>query len=79
MQYDPMMYNMFENDNVFIIHSMNRLFGNARPKGPAPNLTDSIANLDSRGDSVEKKIQKLDVSIHIFIVSSFNYNITINP
>ena len=41
---------------------MNRLFGNAKPRGPAPNLTDSIANLDNRGDSVEKKIQKLDVS-----------------
>ena len=41
---------------------MNRLFGTSRAKGPAPNLTDSIANIDARGDSVEKKIQKLDVS-----------------
>ena len=42
---------------------MNRLFGTAKAKGPAPNLTDSIAALDGRGDSVEKKIQKLDVSL----------------
>jgi len=42
---------------------MNRLFGTSRAKGPAPNLTDSIANIDARGDSVEKKIQKLDVEL----------------
>ena len=41
---------------------MNRLFGTSKAKGPAPNLADSIANLDSRGESIEKKIQKLDVS-----------------
>ena len=41
---------------------MNRLFGTTKARGPAPNMTDSIANLDGRGDSVEKKIQKLDVS-----------------
>ena len=42
---------------------MNRLFGTSRAKAPAPNLTDTIANIDSRGDSIEKKIQKLDVSL----------------
>lgn len=36
------------------------MFGRAKPKGPAPNLNDCIANIDSRGESVEKKIGKLD-------------------
>jgi len=39
---------------------MNRLFGKATPKQPAPNLTDCIANIDSRGESVDKKIARLD-------------------
>ena len=39
---------------------MNRMFGSSKPKAPPPNLNDCIANIDSRGDSVEKKIAKLD-------------------
>ena len=53
---------------------MNRLFGTSRAKGPAPNLTDSIANIDARGDSVEKKIQKLDVSFRHNIDIIINHN-----
>jgi charged multivesicular body protein 5 len=39
---------------------MNRLFGSSKPKAPPPNLNDCIASIDSRGESVEKKISKLD-------------------
>lgn len=39
---------------------MNRLFGTGKPKQPPPNLTDVIGNVDSRGDSVQKKISMLD-------------------
>lgn len=42
---------------------MNRLFGRGKPKGPPPNLTDAIANVDSRGESIEKKIGKLDAEL----------------
>ncbi|KAG1691852.1 Charged multivesicular body protein 5 [Nymphon striatum] len=42
---------------------MNRLFGKSKPKQPPPNLSDCINNVDSRGDSIEKKIQKLDVEL----------------
>lgn len=42
---------------------MNRLFGTAKPKAPAPGLTDVIASTDSRAESVEKKISKLDVEL----------------
>lgn len=39
---------------------MNRLFGSKKPQAPPPNLNDCIANIDSRGESVDKKIAKLD-------------------
>ena len=39
---------------------MNRLFGNSKPKQPPPNLNDCVASIDSRGESVEKKIARLD-------------------
>jgi charged multivesicular body protein 5 len=39
---------------------MNRLFGSSKPKAPPPNLNDCVASIDSRGESVEKKISKLD-------------------
>ncbi|KAI1306525.1 Charged multivesicular body protein 5 [Halotydeus destructor] len=39
---------------------MNRLFGKGGKKEPPPNLTDCIANVDSRGESVDKKILRLD-------------------
>ena len=43
--------------------AMNRLFGGARKKAPPPNLTDAIAGVDGRGESVEKKIAKLDLEL----------------
>jgi charged multivesicular body protein 5 len=39
---------------------MNRLFGSGKPKAPPPNLSDTIANIDARGDTIDKKIAKLD-------------------
>ena len=39
---------------------MNRLFGQGKAKGPGPNLGDCIANVDSRADSIDKKINALD-------------------
>lgn len=39
---------------------MNRLFGSKKPQAPPPNLNDCVASIDSRGESVEKKIAKLD-------------------
>jgi len=42
---------------------MNRLFGKSKPTQPPPNLTDCISNVDSRGDSIEKKISKLDMEL----------------
>ena len=42
---------------------MNRLLGGAKKKAPPPNLTDAIGNVDSRGESVEKKIAKLDLEL----------------
>jgi len=40
-----------------------RLFGRGKPKEPPPNLTDVIANVDSRTESVEKKVAKLDAEL----------------
>lgn len=42
---------------------MNRLFGRGKPKEPPPNLTDCIASVDGRAESVEKKIAKLDAEL----------------
>lgn len=42
---------------------MRRLFGAGGKKEPPPNLTDAIANVDSRGESVDKKIAKLDADL----------------
>ncbi|CAG2175287.1 unnamed protein product, partial [Oppiella nova] len=42
---------------------MNRLFGRGTPKAPPPNLTDCIANVDSRAESVDKKIARLDAEL----------------
>jgi len=39
---------------------MNRLFGRGTPKAPPPNLEDCVASVDSRAESVEKKIARLD-------------------
>lgn len=42
---------------------MNRLFGRSKAKEPPPNLTDAISTVDSRGESIEKKISKLDADL----------------
>lgn len=42
---------------------MNRLFGKGKPKEPPPNMNDVISGVDSRADSVEKKISRLDVEL----------------
>ncbi|KAJ3126738.1 cell division control protein [Nowakowskiella sp. JEL0407] len=42
---------------------MNRIFGTAKPKVPKPTLNDAIASTDSRVDSVEVKIKKLDAEL----------------
>lgn len=39
---------------------MNRLFGSRKPQAPPPNLNDCVANIDSRGESIDKKIARLD-------------------
>jgi len=39
---------------------MNRIFGRSNPKAPAPGLQDCIANVDSRTESIDKKIARLD-------------------
>ena len=43
---------------------MNRLIGGGKKKAPPPNLTDAIASVDSRGESIEKKISKLDLELN---------------
>lgn len=42
---------------------MNRLFGRGKAKEPPPNLNDCIANVDSRAESIEKKIARLDAEL----------------
>ncbi|XP_077592594.1 charged multivesicular body protein 5 [Stigmatopora nigra] len=42
---------------------MNRIFGRGKPKAPPPNLTDCINNVDSRGESIDKKIARLDAEL----------------
>ena len=42
---------------------MNRLFGKGKPKEPPPNLTDCIANVDSRAESIDKKTARLDAEL----------------
>jgi len=39
---------------------MNRLFGSGKPKAPPPNLSDCVANVDSRAESVDKKVSRID-------------------
>ena len=47
---------------------MNRLFGKGKPKEPAPNLGDCVANVDSRAESVDKKIARLDAELRKYKV-----------
>ena len=42
---------------------MNRLFGKGKTKEPPPNLTDCIANVDSRAESIDKKTARLDAEL----------------
>merc|ERR1739848_107412 len=42
---------------------MNRLFGKGKAKEPPPNLTDCIANVDSRAESIDKKTGRLDAEL----------------
>uniref|UniRef100_A0A803TGI7 Charged multivesicular body protein 5 n=1 Tax=Anolis carolinensis TaxID=28377 RepID=A0A803TGI7_ANOCA len=42
---------------------MNRLFGKSKPKAPPPNLTDCIGTVDSRAESIDKKISRLDAEL----------------
>ncbi|KAK8402839.1 hypothetical protein O3P69_000856 [Scylla paramamosain] len=42
---------------------MNRLFGRGKTKEPPPNMNDCIANVDSRAESIEKKIARLDAEL----------------
>ncbi|KAI8909585.1 Snf7 family, partial [Gorgonomyces haynaldii] len=42
---------------------MNRFFGTSKPKDPKPTINDAIASTDSRVDSVEVKIKKLDFEL----------------
>ena len=48
--------------------AMNRLFGRGTPKAPAPNLSDCVANVDSRAESVDKKIARLDAELRKYKV-----------
>ncbi|KAL1132593.1 hypothetical protein AAG570_010545 [Ranatra chinensis] len=42
---------------------MNRLFGRGKPKEPPPNLNDVISGVDTKADSIEAKIGKLDIEL----------------
>ena len=50
--------------------TMNRLFGRGTPKAPAPNLSDCVANVDSRAESVDKKIARLDAELRKYKVKA---------
>ena len=47
---------------------MNRLFGKGKSKEPPPNLGDCVANVDSRAESVDKKIARLDAELRKYKV-----------
>ena len=42
---------------------MNRIFGSSKPQQPKPTVEDAIKKTDSRVDSVQVKIRKLDVDL----------------
>ncbi|RKP20461.1 charged multivesicular body protein 5 [Rozella allomycis CSF55] len=42
---------------------MNRFFGSSKPKAPKPTLNDAIEKMDSRTESVEVKVKKLDAEL----------------
>uniref|UniRef100_A0A2K5E621 Charged multivesicular body protein 5 n=1 Tax=Aotus nancymaae TaxID=37293 RepID=A0A2K5E621_AOTNA len=39
---------------------MNRFFGKVKPKAPPPSLTDCIGVVNSRAESIDRKISRLD-------------------
>uniref|UniRef100_A0A8D1GAX4 Charged multivesicular body protein 5 n=29 Tax=Artiodactyla TaxID=91561 RepID=A0A8D1GAX4_PIG len=45
------------------LFKMNRFFGKAKPKAPPPSLTDCIGTVDSRAESIDKKISRLDAEL----------------
>ena len=42
---------------------MDRIFGRGKPKAPPPNIQDCISNVDSRADSIDKKVARLDAEL----------------
>ena len=42
---------------------MDRLFGRGKPKAPAPDLNECVNNIESRGESIDKKIARLDAEL----------------
>jgi charged multivesicular body protein 5 len=42
---------------------MRRIFGAGQPKQPPPAISDAIANVDARGETLDKKIGKLDADL----------------
>ncbi|KAL0589218.1 Charged multivesicular body protein 5 [Plecturocebus cupreus] len=42
---------------------MNQFFGKAKPKPPPPSLTDCVGTMDSRTESIDKKISRLDAEL----------------
>ena len=42
---------------------MKRIFGSGGKKEPPPNLDDAITKINTRGESVGTKIQKLDAEL----------------
>jgi len=42
---------------------MSRLFGTGKPKQAPPSLNDAVANIDSRGQSLDKKIEHIDADL----------------
>jgi len=42
---------------------MNRIFGSKKPAAPPPDLNECVQSIDSRGESIEKKIGKLEQEI----------------
>lgn len=41
---------------------MRRIFG-SQPRQPPPNLSDAISTIESRGETIEKKVAKLDADL----------------
>uniref|UniRef100_A0A915PQF4 Charged multivesicular body protein 5 n=1 Tax=Setaria digitata TaxID=48799 RepID=A0A915PQF4_9BILA len=46
-----------------VVVEMRRIFGTSGKKEPQPTLSDAIANVDSRAESIDKKIVRLDAEL----------------